>query len=412
MDKGEIIESPLLKRYIKSRNVNPHTAKNIQNHISKYCQFTGQTPEQLIEEADEEEEKNIRFAKRKINDKLEDYKLVLYEKISVAAVRGHFATIKAFYKYNKIQVPDIRITEGKITRHHEETLTKEHINEAIKHSSIKYRAIILLMASSGMGTSEIRNLTHKDYQNACKGLKSKPYEFEDIIEEIQEENFIPTWKIKRYKTGMPYVTFSSPESFIALIDYLKQVKVNESIEDSENEWLITGIPKTKTSRRSIAKYFKEINRRCDYKKHKGKWFFRSHKLRKFFASTLYKNNVHKLMIDWFLGHRIPEQDEAYFISDPEHLKKVYKEVLPELSINPVKYIEIPSEETEKLRRANKHLAEIVNKQNEELSQVREVMGALQVFLQPDEDVKYNMSVEALTKRENLLKILNDFLNGK
>ena len=45
----------------------------------------------------------------------------------------------------------------------------------------------------------------------------------EIVEEKRLKNqlMIPTWHITRIKTEMSYVTFSSPESLTAILDYLK-----------------------------------------------------------------------------------------------------------------------------------------------------------------------------------------------
>jgi hypothetical protein len=59
---------------------------------------------------------------------------------------------------------------------------------------------------------------------------------DELINKLKEnENEIPTWSIRRYKTNMPYVTFSSPESVKAINDYIneryKKGKKFKSIND-------------------------------------------------------------------------------------------------------------------------------------------------------------------------------------
>lgn len=75
------------------------------------------------------------------------------------------ATIMGFYQEFDIDTPKIKMknheTREKTT--FQDIVGKKHIKKALKKSNIKYRAIILLMSGSGMGSAEIINLTYQNF---------------------------------------------------------------------------------------------------------------------------------------------------------------------------------------------------------------------------------------------------------
>jgi hypothetical protein len=107
---------------------------------------------------------------------------------------------------------------------------KKDIGLALKNCNKKYQSIILLMASSGMGRAEVKHLKIKDYFTAL----NRPVNVGEIntILESKDNDLIGCWKVTRFKTGMPYYTFNSPESTIAVAEYL------QSRPDIESEGIL------------------------------------------------------------------------------------------------------------------------------------------------------------------------------
>lgn len=64
-----------------------------------------------------------------------------------------------------------------------------------------------------MGAAEVRSLKYSDF---VKSLKEYDFTgdmtFKQIRKIIQDEKCFGTWNIRRIKTGMPYITFSTPEA--------------------------------------------------------------------------------------------------------------------------------------------------------------------------------------------------------
>ena len=77
-------------------------------------------------------------------------------------------TIRSFYSEFEIGLPKSRIKQGNTKRiiTADDIVGKEHILKVLEHCNIKYKAIILLMSSGGMGRAEIIHLKYQDFLNA------------------------------------------------------------------------------------------------------------------------------------------------------------------------------------------------------------------------------------------------------
>ena len=345
-----IIDDPLIKEFLQNRNIKPKTQRNYIYHLSDYCKATNKNPSELIEEAEVEEDKKIRLRLRKIKKHLKTFDDYLdaqnYSKKHKQIAR---AIVRSFYEEYEIQLPKTRSKQSKTE--YNETIndipTKDDIKKAVKHSNLKYQAIILLMSSSGMGSSEIRNLTYHDFLNAISDYytpsKNERFDIAQITENLQEKQIIGAWDVVRIKTGMPYTTFSTPESIEHILTYL------EDNTPSELETCLFNTGGRQIPDYTFTKYFQRINERCGFGNRGRQIFFRSHALRKFFASTLYSKDLQQLTIDWMLGHKIPNKTtEAYFKSNPNSLKNQYMKLVEDLSIEKVKVRRVESEEVKKI----------------------------------------------------------------
>ena len=63
---------PLYKEYVLNRNLKPETIRSYNWKLRIYCEVTGLSLTQLIEEAEDDEDNLIRFRKRKIKVHFQD----------------------------------------------------------------------------------------------------------------------------------------------------------------------------------------------------------------------------------------------------------------------------------------------------------------------------------------------------
>lgn len=353
-----ILEDPHFILFCKSRNLQDSTIQFYKYIINNYCEYLQLTPTEFIEEAENEEEKRIRMKKRKIKWYLIEYLDVLEETGLAYSTRQKTQDIiRTFYREFEIELP----RAVRLVHEDEELITtdvmihKEHIEKAYERADIKYKAIIKLIMSSGMGVGEITHLTYKDFLKSLElkeGQSSK-----ELREEIgARENIdkIPCWKIRRYKTKMPYFTFSSPESVEAILNYLDDMESRERYI-TPDMYLFTTSRMEQIGPVTLTTTFRKINDRCGFGK-LGKFrFFRSHNLRKYFATTLYTAGVREKTIDWLLGHKIIVVNGRYIKSDIESVKQEYLKGLDALSLEKVDVRVVTSKELQEMEDKNKAL---------------------------------------------------------
>ena len=380
MNKEELKKDPSLIDFLDSRDIREPTKISYINRLNEYCKFTGKMPSELIEEAEIEEEERIRMRNRQIKRYLIDFiKYLKKENRSPNYINSMLSTIRSFYSSMEIELPHVtcNIKEPDQLVTINDIPTKKHIRIALKHSNIKYRAIILLMMSSGMGSSEIRHLTLNDY---LQSLKITDYDLsnkDEFTKKLKEnENEIPTWSIRRYKTNMPYVTFSSPESVKAINDYIDERYEKGKKFKSINDCLFESRGKH-IGKIIIVAYFSRLNDLCGFGFSKRQRFFKAHALRKFFATTLKNNGMDNLTSEWLIGHKINSITNAYIKPDIYRLKKDYLDILPFLSLEKIGTKTVESDEYKELKNQyeidSKAKEEEMAKMKRELNLVKDML---------------------------------------
>ncbi len=399
MIKEDIINDAHFQEFLNSRQVRESTKEQYILRIFNYCDFLDKNPTELIEEAENEEEQRIRMKNRHIKRYLNDFLHNLIEKQkSTSYIKDFLMTVRSFYSEFEIEIPKIRFKQENDKRMitTDDIVGKEHILRALEQCNLKYRAILLLMSSSGMGRAEIIHLTYNDFLTSIKEYYKPPtnQEFDvyllakKVLEKI--EDIVPTWEIKRYKTKMPYITFSSPESTQSLIYYLiERIKNNKPVTSLDDPLFES--KGHQIDKNAFNHYFIQINDKCDYGLVGHHRFFTSHKLRKYFASTLNKNNVPEISTQWMLGHSIDKVTDAYFKLDVNALKEQYKRVVEDLSIEKVITREITTQEydniLEELRKEREIRNEETKEKNKEMAEMNERIKLMEKLLTDKEFAK-------------------------
>jgi len=171
----------------------------------------------------------------------------------------------------------------------------------------------------------------------------------NLVEEKQKEYelIVPMWKLSRVKTGTSIITFSTPESLEAILEYLK-IDPPETLESPlfrSNK--IKGMP---ISDGGFDKYFHMLNDKCGFGKPNLQSKFRSHAVgRKWFATTLNDVGIPQITIDFFLGHSLGAVTGAYIKPNVETLKDHYLKCIEALSIQDVEVKTIESLEYKELK---------------------------------------------------------------
>ena len=300
--------------------------------LQKYSEFTNKTLDELIREADLEEDKGIRLRDRKLKKYLLDFKIYLTDEkgYSKNYVDNMLSMVKSFYSEYEIQLPrTFRRKSRKDKKHevYEDLPTMDDIRHALNYANNTYKAVILIGLSSGMSRAELCSLTFKHLYDSIP-IKEYPKTLAELLEKLRElEDVILLWNIERIKTGKPYFTFTSPEAFDALIEYLDELNRKYPDYNPVPEDTLFRTYNFPINPSSVTGMFIRINKRAGLRKVNNRILVRPHTLRKFFATTLEKNKIPHLMSRAMLGHTLDTTTSAYFKADPVALKEEYIQIV-------------------------------------------------------------------------------------
>lgn len=346
----------LIENWFLKRDLSLGSRKLYSIGIKFYCELTGLSLSELKEEAKKEEQNGIWIDERRIQIHMLKFKKFLEESDKAPNTRNsYFNGVKSFYRSQGIQIPEIKMPKGDICleENYTKLLTKDDIQKMIDASGVRNRAIVYVMALSGMSQAEMRKLTIQKFLDAVKDSGHDIENLEELFKsEKKLENTILTLNIIRKKENYRYHTFLPPEAIYSVIAYLKERYYGKNkhikILNYEEPIFVANSGKTLNTK-SVSRIFHDIGKKSGFKKKKGRLgFWRSHGLRKYFISTIIKNIGDHMLADYLAGHKIPDVKRAYWIVNPEDLKKKYIEVLPFLSIEGVKVKEIKNEDYQKI----------------------------------------------------------------
>lgn len=318
------------------------TYENYVLAVRSYEKDTGMTLQELINEADEEEDQGIRMKRRKIKQHLQQFIQQNKNKLKPSSLRKRVALIYTIYKYHEIECPHIQIPLQISEERIEDIPNQQHIKQAIlSTNNKKIKALICFMAASGCGSAEARNITIQDMMEATKDYHQEISVPHWIKKLKKTNNIIPTIQTQRQKTKTRYYMFCTPEAMEYILNYLEDRLYHEEITPSDKLFPY--------SRQGIIALFDRINVRNNWGKVKDYNFFRAHSLRKFFATTLTKLRVDFLITEFLLGHKINKTTAAYYKLDPQALKIEYMKIMTELTFfGDITYSDIQSQEKKEL----------------------------------------------------------------
>ncbi|MEE0934899.1 MAG: tyrosine-type recombinase/integrase [Methanobrevibacter sp.] len=333
--------------------------------VGKYTAFCEKSMEELLEEAEDEEDKGVRWKKRTLKRRLLSFRQYLIDNYSLNTAKSLFQPILVIYKYFEIEVfelPKINRKSVKVAKPIEfkDLPDKKIIRNALKIATPIMRAIILFMVSSGCARRETLNLTIGDYIDALSEYTTKN-DIYDILSEIDSsKDIIPTFNVLRQKTNKYYTTYCSPEAVQAINIYLL----------SREDRLTNDSPLFKIEQIYFNTSFKKINDELGLGNRGIYARFRSHMLRKFHASALYNDGMSLDKVNDLQGKAKNKTDAAYFMTNPEDLKYEYIKHLHAVTINKeVEKLSIKSPEFITMERENEKYKQTIDKLTNDIASI-------------------------------------------
>lgn len=354
-----MLTDPLFKEFCQDRNLSHNSIKAYHNPLKDYTDYHNLSLQELINEADLEEENKVRAKNRKIIRRLKSYRNYKIETNSAPnTIKDYYSKIKTFYRHFGIEIPYIPPTNLPVNRHekYSDIPTINHIRTVFESTNnLKHKAIILFMASSGTATNETTHLKVMDFLDATKEYYTSN-DIPDILLELEKtKNMVPIFELIRIKTNYLYYTCCSPEATQSIIKYLKtrsDLKPEDSLFDIKNN--------------SVIQFFSRLNDLNGYPRLGEMRFFHAHALRKFHATQIEDIGLANAL----QGRKSNSIIESYFKKNPQRLRERYLEHLNKLMINKVETFNIKSDEFLRLEKDNKQKEQRLN-ELEEKDRMRE-----------------------------------------
>lgn len=366
MDNNELVEL-----FQKERHLQDGTKRVYGNAIKHYSKLNKMSMHELIREAEEDEENRIRWKKRRIRQRLINYREYLNRKLLKTTARMYLERIITVYKHFEIEIHALPHYSDRNLKQNppitfEDIPDRELIKRVLSTVNPHLRAVILFMSSSGCAMKETCNLTIQEFIEATKEYHNGG-EITDILITLNKNtnSIIPTFKLRRQKTNKYYYTFCSPEAAASIIGFLLNAK-----------WKLT--PETKLFKvvpATLLKHFQRMNDELMLGRKGTKRRFTSHMLRKYHATTLANTGrLSEAEIHFLQGRTRGQLDEIYLLQDPRKLRERYVDCLDDLMI----YWEsngVAREEYDKKVREKEELERVVRVQEDRLSHVESLLSS-------------------------------------
>lgn len=375
------LEENLLEQWFLVRNISSGTQVIYKHAMKLYTDLNNRNIDELIQEAEEDQESGIQPRLRRVTQCLLKFKKYLEKSdLAPSTTNLYFYAIKSFYKSFDIMMIEIKLPRGDICleKNKGKLLTKKDIHKLISVARPREKALIYLMALSGMAQQEARDLTLRQMIKFASMAIDKDlddvydlFKFEDEI--IKE---IVTLEITRKKVKIRHHTFIPPEAFREIIVYLKErcYGRNEKIKiESIDDFVFVNIYGKKLGRDSIVTNFRNLGTKAGLKREKGAYsYWRSHAMRKYFISAFINKLGAKILGDYMAGHKIDDLDRAYWGANPEDLKNYYIQVFPRLSLDDAKVRDFESKEFTEYIEKSKEKDEIVSSLIQEIAEMKKL----------------------------------------
>lgn len=281
-------------------SLNSRTAATYRYGVLAYCEHTGKSCSQLINEAKEDyinkvtpwEIRHIKQFESFIQHIKKDKDISDWGKLSFINAVRHF------YKHNKIPIEGVSRPNipAKATDKYLDlpVLTLDDVRKAVLSCGVDdklTKALILTFLSSGQAQAEIRNLRGKHLKNLVNG--------------------VAVVNMTRGKTNRRYTFFIGHEALTAIRDYRPNIGENELVFTQKN----SNKPLNTTY---IGTIFKRLAAKIGW----DRSYFQPHRFRHYFKSQL-SGNMDTIFIEYLMGHKLPGVESNYFLGNQDKMIEAY-----------------------------------------------------------------------------------------
>ena len=322
-------------------NLSTNSIKGYKQAINKYEAFHGKSIEELIDEALEEQTNQVPPHLLKIIDRLEDFQRSLIEaNFTVGTIKLHMTLIRTIYTKNRIVIPYIEPVNVKQCRKRDyiefkDILTKDEIRCCLNHLRLPAQARALAIAQGGLSNEECEHLTTRTFIDELY----KYHQCDDDVQALEwlaDPNNPVIWitKLIRQKTKKPFYAILGGEC----INKIAEAKLYE-LELPKNKGVIPD-KLLNVNKHSFTRACAKVNDKCGLGLVAEESKFRSHMLRKFYATYIrgsvltYEEHsrISNAEIDEMQGRGKTNVQDTYIKSNPLEQKLIYAKVINNVSL--------------------------------------------------------------------------------
>ena len=321
----------MLERFFRERNSSKSTQTTYSRSVKYYEQLTGHSIEECIRIADDEEYNNIRWKNTQTREWILAYRDWVYQNYNVSTAQLYLTAIITIYRHFEITIPPLPYYSKKGLRHsapinYNDLPDREILTECLRVASPLVRSLILFMSSSGISRIDVLNLTIDDYLEATRDYHQHDNSVKYAIRDMEDKDIIPTFHLRRQKTGQEYFTFCSHEAVKSINSYLL----------TRTEILHRDRPLFKINERYINMVFERLNGYFQLGKVGNYNRLIPHSLRKYHASQLAESGMSTDHINLLQGRKVQGVAHEHYIRiKPETLREEYIKALPYLVIEDI-----------------------------------------------------------------------------
>ena len=338
-----------------------------------YSEYNKLSLEELLKEAEEEEEQGIRWKKRTLRRRLIDFREYAHTQVLSSSAKMYFQTVLSIYRHFEIEIHDLPFFSDKNLKQNppatfKDIPNKKVLTQAIRASDKRMRALILFSSSSGCAMKETLSVTVGDFVEATQDYHGNDDDIYEILKEIQSyDNVVPTFTLRRHKMNKYYYTFCSPEAVEAIIIYLKSRKKELKMDS----------PIFDFKRGRLHQKYAELNDGLHLGYRGNRRILTSHSVRKYHSTTLNNLNVFtESEVHFMQGRTRASLDEVYLMKDPSKLKEKYIECLEDLQINwDYRLVTTNSPKVQKVMEENNELKEELSTYSQRLGNLEKIVNS-------------------------------------
>lgn len=393
-DVQKIKEDRLVRDWFTQRNLQDATKHTYAYGFAHFLRLVEKTPKELLEEAEAEIKNGTLMRERKLKEYLLRYREYLKKTVAPSSRSGYLNAVKSFYENYDIDLPKLKNSEASnLEQNKYNGMSVEDIRAVLSHTnSLKERALILAIVSSGMGEKEIVSLRVGQLKNV-------------------DNNGVCTLFMRRRKTDTDFISFLSPEAVKVINLYLEERNQDPKTRVlGDEDYIFITSPRydkpikenhTPMLPRNCMQIMAYLCKRMGRHKPKVYNSFRPHNFRKFFYNALIDNGCDYFFAEFLMGHKIDRTRGAYFLANAEKTKQKYLRYLPFLTVTETVGPERLETENEELR------AKLVDMETSEVGKLKQEIESMK----KDMDLTREF-MELIKNDPRLLDMLKKLSNKK